>query len=404
MRKLLFGLLTLAIVVFVALPGMAQGADDVAQALLDDGFYVESAYSTSGLANAIEQAGADAPFMVALNDNISDPSAFADSLLARIGYGTVVVITPESIGGASFDFDAGEVDALLDQVVEGLGSNDDLAAAVEEFAGGPGGINAGAVVVGLGLAGAGGLAVASYRRRRKLEQKGVDRVGEARGELERQVGLVANDILELNTKVQLADSDQVTDWYRRASATYAAVEEEVPTAASLAELEGLADRLDDARWELEACEASLNGDVIPERPADHPAACFFDPTHRAGVEEVELDTKAGNKTVGVCRDCAKRLRAGTPPQPSSINVGGRAVPAPQAPRASGGGGLDWMDVFSVIVDGSRIPYSVGRGRRSYGGGRVSMPRRSASSGRSTSRSSSGRSSGRSISRGRSRRR
>ncbi len=389
-----------------ALPAMAQEADAISRALLDEGYYVESSYSIAGLDTAMDTAGADAPFLVALDQNISDPSALADELVARIGFGTVIVLTPDSIGGASFDFDANEVDGRLDQVVEALGADDDLAAAVEAFAGGPGGISGGMVLVGLGIVGVGGLAVASVRRRRRLESAAQSRLAEARTELSRQVDLVANDIVDLNSRVELAENATATEFYRTASATYALVEEAVPKAGSLDELERLSDQLDEARWELDAAEATLNGDVTPERPTDRAMACFFDPTHRAGIEDVEIETAAGRQKVGVCRDCARRLRSEDPPKPGSITVNGQAVPAPQAPRHSGGGGFDWMDIFSVVVDGSRIPYSVGGGRnrlpsRSGGGllGGVARTSRSSTSPKATRRSP-----GKTISRGRSRRR
>lgn len=389
-----------------AAPALAQDADVISRALLNDGFYVESGYSIDGLAAAMDAAGADAPFLVALDKNISDPSAFADELVAQIGFGTVIVLTPDSIGGASFDLDPTEVDGRLDRVVEALGPDDDLVAAVKAFANGPGGINGAMVLVGLGVIGAGGLAVASVRRKRRLESTSQNRLAEARTELSRQVDLVANDIVDLNTQVELAENAAATEFYRNASATYALVEEAVPKAGSLDELEKLSDQLDEARWELDAAEATLNGDVTPERPTDRAMACFFDPTHRAGIEDVEIETTTGRQKVGVCRDCARRLRSEDPPQPGSITVDGRAVPAPQAPRHSGGGGFDWMDIFSVVVDGSRIPYSVGGGRnrlpsRSSGGLLGGAARTSRSS---TSRGTTRRSSGKTISRGRSRRR
>lgn len=389
-----------------AVPALAQDVDVISRALLDDGFYVESGYSIDGLAAAMDTAGADAPFLVALDQNISGPSALADELVAQIGFGTVIVLTPDSIGGASFDFDTAEVDGRLDRVVEALGPDDDLVAAVEAFAGGPGGISGGMVLVGLGVVGAGGLAVASVRRRRRLEAAAQSRLAEARTELSRQVDLVANDIVDLNSQVELAENTTATEFYRNASATYALVEEAVPKAGSLDELERLSDQLGEARWELDAAEATLNGDVTPERPTDRAMACFFDPTHRAGIDDVEIETAAGRQTVGVCRDCARRLRSEDPPQPGSIMVDGRAIPAPQAPRHSGGGGFDWMDIFSVVVDGSRIPYSVGGGRnrlpsRSSGGllGGAARTRRPSTSPRTIRRSP-----GKTISRGRTRRR
>ena len=405
MRRLIIVSILLLAGVSAVAPALAQDADAIGQALLEDGFYVESDYSQSGLPEAMDEAGAAAPFLVALNDNISDPSALADSLLARIGFGSVVVLTPDSIGGASFDFDSSGVDARLDRVVEALGANDDLATAVTAFADGPGGVSGVAVLLGVGALGVGGIALASARSRRRMKDRAIARLEEARTELARQVDLVANDIVELSSVIEISEDQSAETLYRNASATYTTVEEALRDAPDLDSLEKLSDQLDEARWELDAAEATLNGDEVPDRPTDRTMACFFDPTHRAGIEDVEIETAAGSQTVGVCRDCARRLRSSTPPQPASIPVDGRAVPAPQAPRHSGGGGFEWMDIFSVIVDGSKVPYSVGGGR----GPR--SPRRSSGLGgsgratRSGGRSSTAKTSqGKTISRGRSRRR
>ena len=82
-----------------------------------------------------------------------------------------------------------------------------------------------------------------------------------------------------------------------------------------------------------------------------PEHCFFDPTHGAGVEEAELKTPAGVRKVMVCRADAEKLRRGEAPVPRDLPMGPQRVPAPQAPRSAGGSGLDWLDVFSVIVGG-----------------------------------------------------
>ena len=405
MQRLMPFFVVLLAAVYAGAPALAQDMDAIVQAILEDGFYVESDYSQSGLSEAMDEAATDAPFLVALNDNISDPSALADSLLARIGFGSVIILTPDSIGGASFDFDASGVDARLDQVVEALGPNDDLAAAVAAFADGPGGISGAAVLLGVGALGVGGIALASARSRRRLKDQAAARLEEARTELARQVDLVANDIVELSSAIEISEDTTAESLYRKASATYTTVEEALRDAPDLVSLEKLSDQLDEARWELDAAEAALNGDEVPQRPTDRTMACFFDPTHRAGIEDVEIETAAGNQTVGVCRDCARRLRSSTPPQPASIPVDGRAVPAPQAPRHSGGGGFEWMDIFSVIVDGSKVPYSVGGGRSPRSPRRGSVLGGTGRATRSSGRSSTTKTSrGKTISRGRSRRR
>ncbi|MGQ0849443.1 MAG: hypothetical protein ACT4OP_10050, partial [Actinomycetota bacterium] len=147
---------------------------------------------------------------------------------------------------------------------------------------------------------------------------------------------------------------------------------------TLSQLEALSDDLDRARWELEATAALIEGRPAPPEPsAEAPSHCFFDPTHGAGVEEAVLDTPAGKRTVMVCAADAEKLRRGEAPEPRRIPMGADAYPAPQVPRSGGGSGLDWLDVFSILVGGmgQGMPYDWGPGpRRQRGRMGVPFPR------------------------------
>ena len=83
-----------------------------------------------------------------------------------------------------------------------------------------------------------------------------------------------------------------------------------------------------------------------------------------------MRTAAGAKTVRVCAADAAKLRRGEQPQPRMIEVEGRQVPAPSAPRSYGGGGFSWLEVFAVIVGGmgSARSYDWGSRPTSSGGG------------------------------------
>ena len=203
-----------------------------------------------------------------------------------------------------------------------------------------------------------------WRNTRRAKDMAAGRVDEAKAELKGQLDVIANEILDLSDRVTVAENDEALAHYRAANDTYAEVIDASETAVSLADLEALSDRLDKARWRLEAAEALIEGRNVPAEPEDRPAHCFFDPSHRAGVEEAEIRTPAGSKVVGVCRECAGKLRKGETPTPRSINVGGRPVPAPQAPRSYGGGGLDWLSAFSILLGGrgNGVSYDLGRTR------------------------------------------
>ena len=163
---------------------------------------------------------------------------------------------------------------------------------------------------------------------------------------------MANTILEISDKVSLSASREDNQYLEQASKTFTEASEGYEAATDLAKLEEISDRLDEARWQLDAAAALADGKPAPARPAkEERHACFFDPTHGGPFEEAEVRTAAGTKTVQVCAADAEKLRRGEQPNPRMIEVGGRQVPAPSAPRSYGGGGFSWLDVFAVIVGG-----------------------------------------------------
>jgi hypothetical protein len=191
----------------------------------------------------------------------------------------------------------------------------------------------------------------------------------SRSEIGEQVSAVADAIVALDDRVALSD-EPVRARFATVSQIYTEVREQLVTATDPVRLGSLEDRIDAARWELAAIEAILDGRPEPQRPADRPAACFFDPTHGAGTELVELRTTSGPRPVGVCRDCLARLEAGEQPVARTIEVGGRHVPAAAAPRAAGGSGLDLGNVLGMVVGGVVLGGLGGRRRRRspWGGG------------------------------------
>ena len=195
--------------------------------------------------------------------------------------------------------------------------------------------------------------------------------------------VIADQIVKLADDPRTERSPEALGHYRAASDTFAEAESRLAAATTLAALEGLSDDLDRARWELEATTALMEGRDPPPVPVDDkPEHCFFDPTHGAGVEEAEIQTSTGTRKVMVCRQDAEMLRRGEAPVPREIPMGPQRVPAPQAPRSAGGSGLDWLDVFSVIVGGmgQGVGYNWPRqSRRSSGGFGIPFPRRTTAS-------------------------
>jgi hypothetical protein len=312
--------------------------------------------------NAMEQLMGSLPespalYFVALAE---DPPEGADvvarDILAALPGGTVVVVTPTDLGAVSADFSDAQLSSALDASIDAYDTS--YVDGFRAFAGAligekpvKGGSDAGliALVILVVLI----VVVVVIVRRGKKSDEDIQkrRLTEARTEIGTQMDAVANRILELNDQVEVAANDEATAHYRAATDTYDSARDEFQKATTLEQLETLSGRLDHARWDLEAADALTEGRPVPPEPEARPAACFFDPTHRGGTEEATVTTPAGSKTVSVCHDCAERLRNGDRPTPRDIVVDGRAVPAPMAPRSHGGGGLDWMNVFQMVVAG-----------------------------------------------------
>jgi hypothetical protein len=244
-------------------------------------------------------------------------------------------------GFAAGGGDAGYVDAVVDSITDTSTSG--------SSGGGSGFIVLLVIVGGLVL-----LVWWAIRRSNKAskERRG-GLIGEARGEIKDQLDAMANTILEISDLVSASSSSEDNQYLEKAGATYSAALESYEDANDLGALEDLSDRLDEARWQLDASAAISEGRPAPEKPEkkERPV-CFFDPTHRDATEMADIETSSGKRTVRVCRADAERLRRGSQPEPRMINVGGRRVPAPMAPRSHGGGGMDWLETFSMMAGGA----------------------------------------------------
>lgn len=402
-RRLLF--LLVLIVVMLAPAAMAQD-DDIVTSLLDDGFYLEgrSQSDANAVVETINEIEDTSLYFVEVMEDL-DPLALADQLQQDIGTGTVLVVTPFEIGWASDRYSDAEVEDAIDASLASFdrspaaGLTDFAAALPGTASSGSGGGGLGWLVpVGLIVLVAGGVWFIMRRGRNEREEAQAERLAEAKQELDDQISVVSNYIVELSDRVTVAEDAEAEALYRSAIDTFSAVQDQLPKADELHELESLSERLDESRWQLESTEAKLDGRVPPAKPIDRPSKCFFDPNHRAGTEAAEITTAAGSQTVSVCRQCKARLERGEKVSPRDINVGGKPVPAPQAPRSHGGSGFDWLDAFQILVGGTSVGYDIGRSRTrqrrrsptipSVTSSRRSSPRRTTSSRSSRTRSRS----------------
>lgn len=427
-----------ALLLFLPSAALAQQADEVAEEVAFRGYFVEEGLDIP--LNDMERLVDDYPGIgfVALDaDPAGGADLFADGVLAAIEDPDTVIVLSETEVGVVTDgvYSDDEIESALDEAFADTGDPyvedfEELAAALTGStapgagSGGSPGSDTGSGGIPwwvwlLGLVAV--LSFLSWRSRSKRASSSEMALEAAREEIRQQMAVVANEILEFSDRPDQDRDPDAVEHYRRASETFKAAEDRLASAVTGADLESLSDDLDVARWEMAAAMAIIEGRPIPEKPADEkPQPCFFDPTHGAGTEAAQLRTAAGERTVMVCSADAERLRRGERPEPRSIDVGGRRVPAAQAPRSSGGGGMDWLDAFQIAVGGMAggADYHWGGGRRrprgglggvlggAVAGGAVARRRRSSSSrsrASSSSRSSSRRSasrSSRSTSRGR----
>ena len=375
-----FTMAPLAACLFAALPAIGQSVAEIGDDLEFRRYYIaEGAPITL---DEMEQLVAAHPdlYFVALNDiPASGTDQLAAELLDQVGTGTVIVLSPEEVGAVSSEYADPTIDEAIDVVVD---QKDSFSTEFDQFAGALRDGFPWLLTLGVGVGGLIGFTVWRSSRRQKTVR--ASRLEEARIEIRQQMDVIADQIVKLADDPRTEQKPEALNHYRTASETFAAAEGRLAAASTLVALEDLSDDLDRARWELEATVALMEGREPPPAPVDDkPEHCFFDPTHGAGVEVARLETPAGNRQVMVCRADAEKLRRGEAPVPRELPMGPQRVPAPQAPRSAGGSGLDWLDVFSVIVGGmgQGVGYNWSRqsGPRSSGGLGLPFPGRTSSS-------------------------
>lgn len=400
MRRILIVPSLVLAMVSLAPSALAQATPaEAAAAARDSGYFIEDGVAViesriDAAVTRANQAGVRFVVVILDDDPAGGATTFASAVLDRLGSGTVLVLSASQEGIESTDRSQEELERALDAGFEAVGDESYVSAVVDSLIAGTsttqtttgpdssGGSRTGLIVLLVVLAGLAALVWFAVRRRRKAEQASLrESVEEARGELKSQLDSMANTILEITDQVSASESREDNRYLEVAGATFGAVLEEFETANDLHTLELLSDRVDEARWQLDAAASLAGGRPIPARPdKEERYQCFFDPTHKEATEEAAIETSAGTKKVRVCKEDAEKLRRGSEPRPRMIEVGGRPVPAPMAPRSYGGGGFDGLEIASVLVAG------MARGR-SYDWGRSAPP--PASAGRSSaSRSSS----------------
>ena len=207
----------------------------------------------------------------------------------------------------------------------------------------------------------GGIWFTSRRGRKKEEQADHETAQKIRTELQNELDELANDVIVLSGPVDLSENTEAITHYREATDAYMDISDEIPDLdkledANLQELSELGARVAHARWQMDAAEAIIGGDPIPEKPKVEPPPSLAQRKPRSAER----------------RQMPQR-------QPR------QRVPYSRSRRRSGGGLLDILIAGSGMLGGSR-------GGRSSGG-MFGGSSRGRSSGGMFGGSSRGRSSG-----------
>lgn len=391
MKRLIY-LCVAALVLLVASPALAAEPDEVADGIADDGVFVEAGASTTeseigALVREARNDGENLSIVVLADEPISGASTFADAVVDRVGRELVIVIAPDSVGyaGTGDVYTVDDLETALDAAFEGGGDDGDFARSIVESltgrsvevadpvpagssdGGGGGGFVLFLVVV---VAVVGGILWVRSRSSKRKVAAETSRIDAAKTEVQRRIDDVANDLLDMEEEVRLADNPRADRFYNEAGDTYRAVSDAYLAATTPAELIDLSNRLDTAIWQLDTAEAILDGTELPERPVPR----RLEPERQV---ERSIDT-SGLPTPTYRRRPTRRSSygAGTSTMDTLLQMGMAYAAGRSSGRRSGrsGGGLGGL--FGGLGGGSR-PSS---GRSSRG---------TRSSGRSTSRRGTG---------------
>lgn len=350
---------------------LAQATGDIADELDATGRYLEfpsDAEIDAAIANAnsngiafawLDQSGAGAA------------EALSETLVLDLDargsrYRTVLVLMEDNVGAWSVAGEAQTVDAInasigsfgvgavapgIDEFTntlrsDGAGTSGDSTGSTTGTGSGSsgGGLGLGSILLPLVLAGGGFFLFRGWSNRRK-ENKQMDAdLASDRAEIKEQLRSNADRVIELGDRVVLSENRELQDLYEKASVTYQDVSNRIDGATTVAEVDELDDRIDQAEWELKAIEAQLDGKPVPASPAEVEQA-----------EEAERTKQA--------QEAAARKRSRSGPalgQDESVLGGprrggygqGRARTSYPRRRGGMGGGLGGM-LGSIILGGMR---------------------------------------------------
>lgn len=357
LAALLVAMMTLVI---VAPAASAQNFDEVVRSLERDGYYIEpGADGSNSRFEALVREGDrtnETWYFVSMADSVD--STFADDIRASVSpQGNVLVFffdgefenvqiataASESVEDRALaPFDGAWTDPedfMSDVVTEYSSITGGSTSTGSTTTGSSGSSSSGSsgsgfpwLLVGVPVALVGGFWFMSRSSKKKKSTAELENAQKIRAELQTELDELANDVIVLSGPVDLSEKKDAITHYREATDTYLDISDELPDVdklkdADLRELSELGARVAHARWQMDAAEAILDGDPIPEKPKVEPPP----PPKRQIQPEV--------------RERRRSEMQRRQPRPR--------VPYSRSRRRSGGGLLDILIAGSGMLGGRR---------------------------------------------------
>ncbi|MFQ5517246.1 MAG: hypothetical protein ACE5E8_06700 [Acidimicrobiia bacterium] len=272
-------------ILLIPVPAAAQSTEDVATALIDDGYYIDpdavpvDASSLSALHRDTAGSGHPVYPIILGQDPVGGATGFTRLVMDSLGEGTVVVLTDSlAVGVESQQYDTAAINAALDEADAGGGDNltylrafiaaltdIDVSAGTGTATGsGGGGGSAAGFLILIGVVAAIVVAVVVVMRRGRKTS-----LATQRRRIRKVLVEMADDILDLSDRVE--GNPEAKEHYVEGSAGYTDAAEKLDQAGSGDDLAGLMRPLLDSAWHLDAAEALVDGKPMPPHPAPAPS-------------------------------------------------------------------------------------------------------------------------------------
>ena len=112
----------------------------------------------------------------------------------------------------------------------------------------------------------GGIAFLVWRGNRSAQRKAADALAEMKGETQKQIDALANDILDDEDEVRESGDAGAADRFDKATAIYTEASDRLARATTPQQVVDIAGDVDEAIWHLDCAEAMLDGSPLPEKP------------------------------------------------------------------------------------------------------------------------------------------